>query len=85
MQTERHAPYGAHEAPEGILSQEFDDDEPSLEVERWACNDAAARAELVREERVLDPDRNQFANPIKPAMLARIMGAWVSASLAAVA
>ena len=57
------------------------DDDLSLEAEQWERDNAAVRAELLRRRQAEIEDRRQFGKPINPAMLARIMGAWVSASL----
>jgi hypothetical protein len=69
MQTEKTAPDGTF----------FDD--LSLEAEQWERDNAAVRAEFLRRRQAEIEDRRQFGKPINPAMLARIMGAWVSASL----
>ena len=69
MQTEQTAP-----------DDTFADD-LSLEAEQWECDNAAVHAELLRRRQVEIENRRQFGKPINPAMLARIMGAWVSASL----
>jgi hypothetical protein len=69
MQTEQTAP-----------DDTFADD-LSLEAEQWERDNAAVRAEFLRRRQAEIEDRRQFGKPINPAMLARIMGAWVSASL----
>jgi hypothetical protein len=68
MQTEQTAP-----------DDTFADD-LSLEAEQWERDNAAVRAEFLRRRQAEIEDRRQFGKPINPAMLARIMGAWVSAS-----
>jgi hypothetical protein len=69
MQTEQTA-------PDDTLDADL-----SLEAEQWERDNAAVRAELLRRRQAEIEDRRQFGKPINPAMLARIMGAWVSASL----
>jgi len=56
-------------------------DDLALEAEQWERDNAAVRAELLRRRQAEIEERRQFGKPINPAMLARIMGAWVSASL----
>jgi hypothetical protein len=69
MQTEQTA-------PDDTLDADL-----SLEAEQWERDNAAVRAEFLRRRQAEIEDRRQFGKPINPAMLARIMGAWVSASL----
>jgi hypothetical protein len=48
------------------------------QTQAWARAYAAARADLVRVERAIDPERRQFATPIKSAVLGQIFVAWVA-------
>ena len=70
MQTEQTAP-----------DDTFDDDLLLEAEQQWERDNAAVRAEFLRRRQEEIEDRRQFGKPINPAMLARIMGAWVSASL----
>jgi hypothetical protein len=56
-------------------------DDLSLDAEQWERDNAAVRAEFLRRRQAEIEDRRQFGKPINPAMLARIMGAWVADSL----
>jgi hypothetical protein len=67
--------------PEQAAPNDTFTDDLLLEAEQLECDNAAVRAEFLRRRQAEIEDRRQFGKPINPAMLARIMGAWVADSL----